>query len=180
MYAPCFEIGAEVLQVANLCLQVHNILPLLKAAMMRACPVLATRNPLIQAFLKEAQHTTSQPRPAVPSNGDAPAGPSHAARVPRSTSVTAPAVTTPPRRAPAAATDEKKNKQRPPRDSDRGASSGEEEAGGDALAGRKGYDPTFLGVRVMLPSLSSWATERFGQPFVLPTTGGEERVLGCH
>jgi hypothetical protein len=48
---------------------------------------------------------------------------------------------------------------------------------GGALSDRAGYDPKFLGRRVMLPMLSSWATESFGNPFVLPSTGEDRQGM---
>jgi hypothetical protein len=73
--------------------------------------------------------------------------------------------------------EKQRSQRRPRRNSDDAGETGwaSADSDGGALSDRAGYDPKFLGRRVMLPVLSSWAAESFGNPFVLPLAGEDRQ-----
>jgi hypothetical protein len=68
--------------------------------------------------------------------------------------------------------EQRAGRRRSPRPVDRDADDQDSAAqDSGALSDREGYNPGFVGRRVMMPTLTSFATESFGNPYVLPSTG---------
>lgn len=137
-----------------------------------------TAGTLISAFLEAAKgELNPQPLPPSPPKAIAPIGP----RPSGSTAVDGRygphSAVLPPGVPQTHTVEEQRSQRRTRRDFDDAGEDGFVSAGsaadsdGGSLSNREGYDPKFLGRRVMLPMLSSWATESFGNPFVLQSTG---------